>query len=510
MIPKAELILGPPGTGKTYFLIQQIKRALEDGVHPSRIGVISFTRKAIEEMVTRACAEFRLEPKHFPNMRTSHSFGYHGLGLQAQDVMNKEDYDNIGQQLGLDFDGKVDSSLDDGVLTPNFKAGEGADYLQMVNRARLRMVSLDVEFNEAANRDLYFPKLEQLNQQMIEYKIATEKFDFVDMIEKYIEVGEPPHLDYLFIDEAQDFTPLQWHMAAKISERSDKVYIAGDDDQAIHRWTGVDVKLFNNSSENITVLQQSYRIPKSVWRVARTIAHRIEDRHLKMFKPRDEEGTVEYVHHMQDIPLHEGSWTLMARTNSMVRDMAKYIRRSGFKYSVKGRPSISLELVANLQTWDDLCADREVGVQRIKDLYEAVPKQGKNKVVKRNSRQMLDLLPPDATLDMEILQLQYGLVVGAETSAYDVMRVSPEDRDYIDAMERRGDDLMSEPRIKLSTFHAMKGGEDDNVVVYTASTKAATQSEHQDDEHRVFYVGVTRARHNLWVLQSDYRYRYTI
>ena len=208
MIPKAELILGPPGTGKTYFLIQQIKRALEDGVHPSRIGVISFTRKAIEEMVTRACAEFRLEPKHFPNMRTSHSFGYHGLGLQAQDVMNKEDYDNIGKQLGLDFDGKVDASLDEGILTPNFKAGEGADYLQMVNRARLRMVSLDVEFNEAANRKLYFPKLEQLNQQMIEYKIATEKFDFVDMIEKYIEVGEPPHLDYLFIDEAQDFTPL--------------------------------------------------------------------------------------------------------------------------------------------------------------------------------------------------------------------------------------------------------------------------------------------------------------
>ena len=70
---------------------------------------------------------------------------------------------------------------------PNFKAGEGADYLQMVNRARLRMVSLDVEFNEAANRDLYFPKLEQLNQQMVEYKIATEKFDFVDMIEKFIE-----------------------------------------------------------------------------------------------------------------------------------------------------------------------------------------------------------------------------------------------------------------------------------------------------------------------------------
>ena len=96
MIPKAELVLGPPGTGKTYYLIQQIKEALASGAHPSRLGVISFTRKAIEEMVTRACAEFNLEAKDFPHMRTSHSFGFRGLGLQSQDVMNKEDYDNIG------------------------------------------------------------------------------------------------------------------------------------------------------------------------------------------------------------------------------------------------------------------------------------------------------------------------------------------------------------------------------------------------------------------------------
>lgn len=70
MIPKAQLVLGPPGTGKTYYLIQRIKEALDNGTHPSRIGVISFTRKAIEEMVERACAEFNLEPKNFPYMKT--------------------------------------------------------------------------------------------------------------------------------------------------------------------------------------------------------------------------------------------------------------------------------------------------------------------------------------------------------------------------------------------------------------------------------------------------------
>ena len=56
----------------------------------------------------------------------------------------------------------------------------------------------------------------------------------------------------------------------------------------------------------------------------------------------------------------------------------------------------------------------------------------------------------------------------------------------------------------------MKGGEDDNCVVYTASTKACVRTNFQDDEHRAFYVGVTRARNRLYILQTHNNYRYTI
>jgi len=104
----------------------------------------------------------------------------------------------------------------------------------------------------------------------------------------------------------------------------------------------------------------------------------------------------------------------------------------------------------------------------------------------------------------------YGLLRGADYAAYKVLKVSGSMQTYIAAIQRRGEDLLSPPRIKLSTFHAMKGGEDDNCVVYTASTKACAESKHQDDEHRAFYVGVTRARHRLYILQSNNNYRYTI
>lgn len=507
MIPTAKLILGPPGCGKTHRLIQEIKIALQKGTHPSRIGVISFTRKAIEEMVARACEEFDLTPKDFPYMRTSHSLGFRQLGLQASDIMTLEDYNNIGRMVGLSFEGYLSTTLADGLAPPTI-GGSGSQYLQINDRARLRMIPIEQEFNEVGNWDLFMPKLAQFSEQLQEYKATAQKCDFVDMIEKFIEFGDAPSLDYLFIDEAQDFTPLQWRMAEKLSEKADVVMIAGDDDQAIHRWAGADVDLFKGCSEDVEVLDQSYRIPAAVHELAQTVSARIRGRLDKKFRPRAEQGTVDWVYHLEDLPLHEGSWTLMARTNGYAFELANKIKQMGFKYSIKGKPSISDSLVSNIYTWDDLCAGRRVGVQRIKDLYDAVPKQGSNAVVKRGSGKLLEVLGPDAEVGMNELISEFGLLAGADNSAYEILRVGTAEREYIDAMHRRGDDLLSEPRIKVSTFHSMKGGEDDNCVVSLASTKAATESRFPDDEHRVFYVGVTRARKALYILQSNNRYRY--
>lgn len=509
MIPNSKLLLGPPGCGKTYRLIQEIKAALQAGTHPSRIGVISFTRKAIEEMIARSCAEFNLQAKDFPFMKTSHAFGFHGLGLKNTDIMGPEDYDNIGREIGLTFEGKDFTSIDGGVTLPTI-GGSGARYLQLESRARLRMIDLEQEYNEEADWGLFFAKLKQLSAQLAEYKAATDKYDFVDMIEQYINHGEAPHLDYLFIDEAQDFTPLQWEMAKKIAAAAGTVWIAGDDDQAIHRWTGVDVKLFNKSSDNIEVLSQSYRIPKAVHRVASKISKRISGRHEKIFTSRDEEGSVEYVNYLSEIPLHEGSFTLMARTNGFVSEMANFLRSSGYKFSRNGRSSIPEELVANLLTWDTLCQGKAVGVPQIKALYQGVKKQGNDAVVRRGAMQLLDALAPDDMLDMDDLIRDYGLQRDASCSSFEALNVARSERDYIDAIFRRGEDLLSVPRIKVSTFHAMKGGEDDNCVVWTASTKSCEHSKFPDDEHRAFYVGVTRARNNLYILQSDNKYRYSL
>ena len=97
-----------------------------------------------------------------------------------------------------------------------------------------------------------------------------------------------------------------------------------------------------------------------------------------------------------------------------------------------------------------------------------------------------------------------------ERDEYSIVRVGSDMEQYIRSIERRGQDITNPPRIKVSTFHAMKGGEDDNCVVYTGSTYRCVEENDPDDEHRAFYVAITRARKRLYLLESNKKYRYIV
>ena len=509
MIPNATLILGPPGCGKTYTLIERVQEKLQEGVHPSRIGVVSFTTKAIGEFIDRACAKFNLERNDFPHFRTLHATGYHGLGLQRGDVMGREDYKRLGSMLGVAFDGADATSVDDGISIPAI-GGSGAKYLTVVWRSKYRGKGLEYEYNYEGDHNLHFNKLVQIDAQIEEYKSKTNRLDFTDMITKYTEMVEPPSLDLLIVDEAQDLTPAQWEMVRKMAKHADEVLIAGDDDQAIHRWTSVDVQEFINASDNIEVLNQSYRLPRSVWELANHISARIPGRLEKEFFPQEREGMVTQVGSLWQLPLDQGSWTIMARTNKFVNDIADHLEEAGYFYSRKGRWSIPEKKLEAMGFWKDLTLGKGLYVGQVKRLYEAVPKRGAGAVVKHGATKLLDAAGSDELLTYDKLRKEFGLIADINTDPMDIVRLSEDEKIYVRAIERRGESIYQEPRIKISTIHAMKGGEDTNVAVYLGSTKACVEGKHPEDEDRIFYVAITRAKENLYLIESDKSYRYKI
>ena len=89
---------------------------------------------------------------------------------------------------------------------------------------------------------------------------------------------------------------------------------------------------------------------------------------------------------------------------------------------------------------------------------------------------------------------------------YDIFDgVSVKERSYIRAMLRRGEKITKNPRIRLSTIHAAKGGEATNVILLTDLSTRVYNSyqKNPDDESRVFYVGLTRAKENLFLIEPQ-------
>ena len=95
---------GPPGTGKTTTMLNQVDALLAGGMSPNDIGYFAFTRKAAHEARDRAVSRFNLDPeKDFSYFRTLHSLAFQALGMSSADVLGDKGLRSFGQETGIDL-----------------------------------------------------------------------------------------------------------------------------------------------------------------------------------------------------------------------------------------------------------------------------------------------------------------------------------------------------------------------------------------------------------------------
>lgn len=485
MSRKVTIYLGPPGTGKTEKLIGDVERAVAGGLHPKRIAYLAFTTAAASEAKKRVVARFpNYGEADFPWFRTIHSAAFRLHNLSRDQVMNKKHWDELGEQLGLTFGVRADNTA-----WTVFESGSLGDRCLKVHALSLaREISLRGAWEDADEDNLAYSTVEHFRDELTEYKRRNGILDFTDMLNIPKNILD---VDAIIVDEGQDLTLHQWAFVRAISKRAKAITIAGDDDQSIYHWAGADALAMLSFRAERLVLPLSHRLPRKIKTLASSVVERISARIPKDFKARDEEGEVSYIKDYDEAPLLEGRWLLLARHHYQLRDAIAACRQLGVVYLYNGKWSNTSEEVRAVIAYERVRRGDRLPYSEARAVASWIA-----------GRDPLKRVPGLEGYGREEL----GLKAKGELPDWMEMlsRISPDEREYIRSMRRNGESLSGEGRIEIETIHGAKGWEADNVVLgldYSRKVERQIMRRGEDDEIRVFYVGLTRAKRRLFLIQ---------
>jgi DNA helicase-2/ATP-dependent DNA helicase PcrA len=495
-------IAGPPGTGKTTDLLEIVLRFLDSGIHPKEIIFSSFTRAAVSEALSRAVNKFeKYTEDDFPFFRTIHSLCFRGIS--RSNVLSRRDWMLIAEQTGLYFTSNIPGD-------PKKRASKGDIMLAILGMSR----SFDITIEEAwirhpDNRVCDVPQITHLRDTINAYKEAHEKIDFIDMLEKYLNEGEPITAKVAIVDEFQDLSPLQVRVIDHMTAKVDHLVIAGDDDQTIHEWAGASSQLFIDFPGNLRVLEQSYRIPRSVHTIAEKIIARIPNRLVKDYRPREEEGKVEFIDDIFNTPVdqyRDESWLLLVRNSHFADSWSELCIKKGMAYTSAIAQTIDPEIIPAVINWKRLQRGEWITAEECRMVYRRLRSRDRVQV---GYKTVVEQMNDNEILNLDRLIQEFGLTQNLAWS--EMFSLSDDNVYYLTQLEALGQ-LESSPRIDISTIHSSKGREADNVGIITDVTfkTYCGMSENPEPEHRVWYVGVTRAKKRLFIIHPATSMSYNI
>ena len=322
----------------------------------------------------------------------------------------------------------------------------------------------------------------------------------VSVVSKYVK-GEYIGItveakDHLFllangvvVHNCQDITALQWRVIEKAFAKAERIIIAGDDKQSIYTYSGARPDFLIQLSKQFPVehLSKSYRIPYSVYKLSVAITNFIGEKTEQKAEPRMEngEGMVMQLNGLERILnfLDEScikndpdktAWYILARNNCFLEEPKKVLEEALIPY----------------WTADGFFMGGEI-MKRLKD-YENFKMEGYRDPKKK-----------------EDFQRKFG--IEDFTQPFTETNLFTEGRKWVYAsyIEKYGLKKLEEmckwnPQVLVSTIHHVKGGEAKNVAIMLDTTRKTKGNvfENIDEELRILYVGVTRAKENLFLIDS--------
>jgi len=298
------LVVAGAGTGKTRTLAYRVAYLITQGVDPSRILLLTFTRRAAQEMLHRAGGIIARGTGAAGSVwgGTFHSIANRLLRTYAKAAGLRRDFTVLDQGDAEDLMGliRADRGLNKKEARFPHKGTCLAIYSRCVNSGEELRAVLEHDFPWCAEWE---GELRALFKGYVDRKQKRNVLDFDDLLLYWAvlldndaaarEIGG--RFDHVLVDEYQDTNRLQARILRGMRKTNDNVMVVGDDAQSIYRFRGATVRNMLDfpiqfPGATVVTLEQNYRSTQPILETANRIIAAASERYTKTLWSEHESG----------------------------------------------------------------------------------------------------------------------------------------------------------------------------------------------------------------------------
>ena len=540
------IIIAGAGSGKTRVLVSKVLHLIHNcGIDPYSIIMITFTNKAAGEMKERIKMSLGF-------VGTFHSFCARILRKNGDLIGLDSRFSIYDEDDQLNLVKKIVKDLEIERPTPSYVLNRisGAKNQLIHSNQFLRLFS---DHNASLVSTVYKEYEKRLKK--------NNAVDFDDLIMKTIDllIKNPEVLKryqkkytHILVDEFQDTNYSQYTLTRLLSEESKNVTVVGDFSQSIYSWRGADIRNLEKFQEDFSDaklfnLEENYRSTQKILDFAyevisknqtHPILHLFTDNKggedVDFFEAENEEYEALYIaDKIKELSSNEqySSLAILYRTNAQSRIIEEAFLHYGIPYVLVGgtrfyeRKEIKdvlsyLRLLINGN--DEIAKDRILKIGKKKwESFKKMHASLKDEVEKKTTSELMEdifaatgylqLYNPDDEEDyarLENIKELKSVAITYPKLVEFLEQVALVESEYFEGEKKDG----IKDGVRLMTLHQAKGLEFSHVFIVGLEEGLLPHSRsihtiHElEEERRLFYVGITRAKKKLYITYARRRF----
>lgn len=556
---KNVLVIAGAGTGKTRVLTNKIASLIINKVKQEEIFAFTFTNKAANEMKSRVAKIILNLPKC--NISTFHSFFFQELNMNAKTI----GFDYPIAIIDQDDEMKIIRKI---INENNLDIKDTYCY-KYISNIKNHIENKYKNLNESLNVSLIFKELQQALKQINRMDFDDILYYYHQLINIDLDYLNDliKQMKYILIDEAQDMNQIQYEIIKSLAKKSKLFFLVGDQDQCIYTFRGSNLETINNFiieyNPSIILLEENYRSNERILECANKVIknnlQRIDKNLYTLNKTNDYQVIYRGFHTANEeanfianliIKLKELNYkneeiAILYRNNMISNIIEKELINKNIPFTIYGsypffmhkeiKSLINHYLFVN-NPHDDLAlslilnypkkqiSDKQLEkINHNTSIYEYIKNNDEFKSIYHHLEQLINnyqKLTPKEFINYLLNETQ---IIEKEKSSKDKIARILEFKSYIENIEDntsvqeminniylQNTKEKTNKTVSLMTIHQAKGLEFKVVIIAGCNQgiipSNKSESKNNEEERRLFYVAITRAKERLFLTSSQRRF----